>query len=85
MKAKGTVFQGVETGFGLQGAVRSESLLFMASPFDSALCRLGDAGPKTDSIEVQECESNVEPKEWLKQHAPAFLTLKRYRGAPNRA
>jgi hypothetical protein len=39
--------------------------------------QVGDAGPTIDPIEAQEFESNAELKEWLKQHAPAFLAVKR--------
>jgi hypothetical protein len=52
---------------------------------DEEVRQVGDAGPTIDSIAVQEFELNAELKEWLKQHAPAFLAVKRDRGAPNRA
>ena len=35
--------------------------------------QVGESGPTIDSIEMAEFETNDALKEWLKQHAPAFL------------
>lgn len=37
--------------------------------------RVGEAGPTIDSIEIAEFESQVGVKEWLREHAPAFLPI----------
>jgi hypothetical protein len=34
---------------------------------------VGDTGPTIDSIQVAEFESHADLKEWLSQHAPAFV------------
>jgi hypothetical protein len=70
---------------GTKGALSTELLFWIREMGDEEIRQVGDAGPTIDSIKVQEFESNAEHKEWLKQRAPAFLAVKRDRGAPNRA
>ncbi len=38
--------------------------------------RVGETGPTIDSIEIEEFESQDALREWLKNHAPAFLRTK---------
>jgi hypothetical protein len=37
--------------------------------------KVGETGPTIDSIEMAECESQADVKEWLGKHAPAFLAM----------
>jgi hypothetical protein len=48
-------------------------VLWVREMSEEEIRQVGDKGPTIDSIEVAEFESHAELKEWLGQHAPAFL------------
>lgn len=48
-------------------------VLWLREMSEDDIRKIGDTGPTIDSIEVAEFESHSELKEWLGQHAPAFL------------
>jgi hypothetical protein len=48
-------------------------VLWLREMSEDDIRKTGDTGPTIDSIEVAEFESHSELKEWLGQHAPAFL------------
>ncbi|HWB14121.1 MAG TPA: hypothetical protein VG826_33150 [Pirellulales bacterium] len=48
-------------------------VLWIREMSDDEIAAVGDSGPTIDTIEVVELESHAARREWLSQHAPAFL------------
>src|SRR5207249_3939579 len=57
----------------IHAGLQRHRVLWIREMGEEEIRHVGDNGPTIDSIEVQDFESNAEAKEWLKQHAPAFL------------
>jgi mannose/fructose/N-acetylgalactosamine-specific phosphotransferase system component IIB len=48
-------------------------ILWVREMAEAELRQVGEGGPTIDRIEVGECESGEEMREWLKKEAPAFI------------
>jgi len=48
-------------------------IVWMREMSEEAIRQVGETGPPIHRIEVDEFESQAALKEWLKEHAPAFL------------
>lgn len=49
-------------------------VLFVREMSEDEIRKVGDNGPTIDSIEVAQFESQAELREWVRQHAPGFLS-----------
>jgi hypothetical protein len=57
----------------IHAGLQRHRVLWVREMSEEEIRQVGDKGPSIDSIEVAEFESHAELKEWLGQHAPAFL------------
>ncbi|HWT78227.1 MAG TPA: hypothetical protein VN648_05420, partial [Candidatus Methylomirabilis sp.] len=57
----------------VHAGLQRHRVLWVREMSEEEIRQVGDKGPTIDSIEVAEFESHAELKEWLGQHAPAFL------------
>jgi hypothetical protein len=57
------------------GGLQRHRVMWIREMTEEAIRRVGETGPTVDSIQVAECESQAEVKEWLTEHAPAFLQV----------
>jgi hypothetical protein len=56
-----------------RGGLQRQRVLWIREMTEEEIQQVGDTGPTIDSIQVAEFESHEAIKEWLGQHAPAFL------------
>jgi len=55
------------------GGLQRHRVVWIREMPEADIKQVGETGPTIDSIEVAEFESQAALKEWLKEHAPAFL------------
>ena len=55
------------------GGLQRHRVVWIREMSEEDIRSVGEAGPTIDSIEVAECESHDDLKEWLNKHAPAFV------------
>jgi hypothetical protein len=55
------------------GGLQRQRVMWVREMTEADISSVGETGPTIDSIEVAEFESQAAVKDWLKQHAPAFL------------
>jgi hypothetical protein len=56
------------------GGLQRHRVVWVREMTETDIRQVGETGPTIDRIEVAEFESHQELREWLKKHAPAFLT-----------
>lgn len=57
----------------IHAGLQRHRVLWVREMTEEEIQEVGEHGPTIDSIEVAEFETNDALKEWVKQHAPAFL------------
>jgi len=57
------------------GGIQRHRVVWIREMPEAEIKQVGDTGPTIDSIEVAEFESHAAQKEWLTEHAPAFLRI----------
>lgn len=55
------------------GGLQRHRVVWIREMSEEDIRQVGDSGPTIDSIQVEEFESQAALKEWLTQHAPAFV------------
>jgi hypothetical protein len=55
------------------GGLQRHRVVWIREMTEEEIKQVGETGPTIDSIEVAEFESQAALKEWLTEHAPAFL------------
>jgi hypothetical protein len=55
------------------GGLQRNRIVWVREMSEEDIEKVGDSGPTIDSIQVEEFETQAAIKEWLAQHAPAFL------------
>src|SRR5262249_54067794 len=55
------------------GGLQRHRVVWIREMNEEDIRQVGETGPTIDSIEVAECESQADVKEWLTEHAPAFV------------
>lgn len=55
------------------GGLQRHRVVWIREMPESDIQSVGEAGPTIDSIQVAEFESQAALKEWLREHAPAFV------------
>jgi hypothetical protein len=55
------------------GGLQRGRIVWIREMSEEDIRQVGDNGPTIDSIQVAEFESQAALKEWLRQHAPAFV------------
>jgi hypothetical protein len=55
------------------GGLQRNRIVWIREMSEEDVRQVGDSGPTIDRIQVEEFESQAELKEWLTEHAPAFL------------
>ena len=55
------------------GGLQRHRIMWIREMTEEDIKSVGETGPTIDSIEVAEFESQAALKEWLTEHAPAFV------------
>jgi hypothetical protein len=55
-----------------RGGLQRHRILWLREMSEEEIRQVGETGPTIDSIEVAECETHAEVKEWLGKNAPGF-------------